>query len=218
MRRTFVCGLLAMLVAVAAWGAKVAVAQVAEKPRSGDAGVGQEIVVETVDPNGVGHETRVFAAPGANPSAIPARGGQYAPVQIRLFHESDELQPLKRQEAELAQQSQSLVKKLAETEGDAERTGLVNELEEAINKQFDVQQQIRELEVSRIETKVKKLRETITKRAGARAAIVRNRREQLLQEAEGLGWNSPEPGPAGGFGAFYQPAHEVRPLPAVRAP
>lgn len=192
MRRTFVCGLLAMLLAVAAWGARVAMGQVAEKPRSSD--VVREIVVE--------------------------RGGQYMNMKLpfTVSHESDELQKLKRQEAELAQQSQSLVKKLAETEGDADRTGLVNELEEAINKQFDVQQQIREREVLQIETKVKKLRETIAKRAGARAAIVRNRREQLLQEAEGLGWNSPEPSPAGGFGAFYQPAHEVRPLPAVRAP
>ncbi|HEX5446803.1 MAG TPA: hypothetical protein VFW87_23500 [Pirellulales bacterium] len=186
-----------MAACVAAWGAKTAVGQVADEPRAGAASNGQSLVVEveTADPNGIRRR-----------------------VPLTLSHENYELQKFKQQEAELAQQSQSLVKKLAETEDDAERTGLVNELEETISKQFDVQQQVRELELSRIEAKVKKLRETITKRSNARAAIVRNRREQLLQEAEGLGWNSPEHSHAGGAGVFYQPARVVRPGSAARLP
>lgn len=215
MRRTMNCGLFVVLATLAAWGEKAAMGQIGEEPRPATPDGGQAVVVETAEPNGVRREVRVFAAPGANPAGFAARA-QYAPIQFGRPRDDDEVQKLKRQEAELAQQSQSLVKRIAETENGAERTPLVNELEETINQQFDVQQQMRELEVARIEAKVKKLRETITKRSGARAAIVRNRREQLLQEAEGLGWNSPEPAHAGGR-VFYQ-QHGVRQLPEARVP
>ncbi|HEX7446896.1 MAG TPA: hypothetical protein VF306_05080 [Pirellulales bacterium] len=214
MRRTMNCGLFVVLATLAAWGEKAAMGQIGEEPRPATPDGGQAVVVETAEPNGVRREVRVFAPPGANAAGL---AGQYVPFPIRLTQEDSDLQKLMRQEAELAQQSQSLVKRIAETENGAERTPLVNELEETINQQFDVQQQMRELEVARIEAKVKKLRETITKRSGARATIVRNRREQLLQEAEGLGWNSPEPAHAGGR-VFYQPARDTRPASAARGP
>ncbi len=221
MRRTIICGLFVMLAATAAWGAKFAVGQTAGQPQPGVAG-GQreETVVQTTAPDGAPRQERFVTAPDrANPSAGAGyvRQQAYVPVQIEAVEIDEEFTQIGRREAELAQRSQSLVKKLAETEGDAERTPIVNELEETIGKQFDIQQQMREVEVSRIEAKVKKLRDTITKRGNARAAIVRNRREQLLQESEGLGWNSPDAGPAGGWGG-YPPGLDVRPrLPAARA-
>lgn len=221
MRRTILFGLLFTAAGVAAWGAKIAAGQVAGAAPSADAAPVSGVLVEEGAPGGAGVVTRFLAAPvPERRAAYAARGNGFVPIQIGQPEHDEEMQQLRRQEAELAHKSQSLVRKLADADDTTDRTPIVNELEDTIGKQFDVQQQVRELEVSRIEAKVKKLRETITKRAGARAAIVRNRREQLLQEAEGLGWNSPEGGHAGGWGNFgddlYRPARDVHRLPAIR--
>lgn len=203
MRRTLLCGLLLTAAGVAAWSVTMASALVAADAPAPETASGkqEEVVENTVASNGV----------SARRLPVTRGGRQEVVEQI-----DEEFTRLGRREAELAQQSQSLLRKFAETEGNADRAPIVDDLEETIGKQFDIQQQMRELEVSRIEAKVKQLRETLTKRAGARAAIIGNRREQLVREAEGLGWNSPDGGP---HGAIYQttPLRLPQPLPQLRA-
>lgn len=241
MRRTIFCGLLLMAAGVSTWSATMVSAQVAgDAPRPQTGAGTQEVVEETVDPNGVParrvpvtrdgrqevveqivdsngrirEERRFVAAPGQEPrAAFVAQGRSFVPVQIGLSEDDEELQKLRHQDAGLAHESAALLQKLGQVEGEAERAPLIEQLDEALGKQFDVQQQIREHEVARIEAKVKKLRETITKRAAARAAIIGNRREQLLRESEGLGWNSPDAEPPA---ALYRPVPVPnRPLPAL---
>lgn len=242
MRRTIFGGLLLTAAGVATWTATMVSAQVAgDAPRPQTGAGTQEVVGETVDPNGVparrvpvtrdGHqevveqivdsngrirEERRFVAVGDQPAGADyvAQGRNFLPVQIGLSEDDEELQKLRRQDVGLAHESAALLQKLGQAEGEVERAPLIKQLDEALGKQFDVQQQIRELEVARIEAKVKKLRETITKRAGARATIIGNRREQLLRESEGLGWNSPD---AERPTALYRPVPVPnRPLPALR--
>ena len=69
---------------------------------------------------------------------------------------------------------------------------LKTDLRDMLTKQFDVQRQRRELELSRIEERVKKLRDQIKKRNDARDTIIDRRLEQLTNEADGLGWGQPE--------------------------
>lgn len=109
-----------------------------------------------------------------------------------------ELSELNRLDQTLERKSRKLVTELAQSpENDAEASDqLKAKLRETLDKQFDAQLKLRETEVARIEERVKKLREVINKRSAARKAIVDRRQQQLIDDAEGLGWS-----PSGGTGA-----------------
>jgi hypothetical protein len=77
------------------------------------------------------------------------------------------------------------------------RASFREKLTNVLERQFDIQQQQRELEISQIEARIRRLREMLEKRNQARQKIVQERLNQLLREAEGLGWIAPgEAGPA----------------------
>jgi hypothetical protein len=82
------------------------------------------------------------------------------------------------------------------TEKEEERTKIKTKLATALSKQFDMQQKRRELELSRLEAKLKKVRELMKKRDEERKLIIDRRLDQLVREADGLGW-APPPGPRG---------------------
>lgn len=141
----------------------------------------------------------VTVAPGTQPKTtyyVLGQPGQPADEQ------NDEMAKLSSQDAQLAGEADSLVKQLADATDEKLRAEIKEKLRTTLGQQFDAQQKVRELEVARIEAKVKKLRDTISKRNEARRTIVEKRFDQLISEAEGLGWNSP---PAGGpsYGAVY---------------
>jgi hypothetical protein len=94
-------------------------------------------------------------------------------------------QPNKPQANQLAQQYVN-----AKTED--EKKEAQKKLSEMLGKQFDqhVQQQQKELED--LEKQIASLRTLLKKRMDAKTTIVDRRFEQLVQEAQGLGW----PGPA----------------------
>jgi hypothetical protein len=99
-----------------------------------------------------------------------------------------EMAELMQSEATLARGAEDLVAKYAETQTAAERKEIAAELRNTLAKQFDAQRQRREIELRRIEEHLRKLREQAKKRDDARETIIDRRREQLLNEAEGLGW------------------------------
>lgn len=115
---------------------------------------------------------------------------------------SDEVAQLSAQDAQLANEAESLAKQLAEATDD-KKAELKEKLQDTLSRQFDAQQKARELEVARVEARVKKLRDTIAKRNEARRSIIDKRLDQLLSDAEGLGWNSPAAD--GGFAPLYLP-------------
>ena len=125
--------------------------------------------------------------------------------------------PLQQSNAELDRQIGALTSRFGESAEDADRQKAKAELAELLGKQFEVQQQIREEEVGQLEARVKKLRALIDKRKEARQTIIEKRLDQLLREAEGLGWN------AGGDGAKhavygYGATNKTVPNRAVPAP
>ncbi len=114
---------------------------------------------------------------------------------------------LEQAHSKLNREGESLASQYAEATDDAERQKIKAQLAELLGRQFELQQQIREDEVAQLESRVKKLRSVIEKRKEARQSIVNNRLEQLLRDAEGLGWSA---APSGGSPAFIS----VRGLPS----
>jgi hypothetical protein len=102
-----------------------------------------------------------------------------------------ELAKLVNMERSLERDAAKLVKDYAGTEKESERTKLKTRIEEMLTKQFDAQQKRRDVELTRLETQVKRLRDLMKKRSEARQTIVDKRVDQLLREAEGLGWTAP---------------------------
>ena len=130
-----------------------------------------------------------FAGPGGGAYAAPA-------------DDDPEMTKLANDEAALAHQSQEIVSRYTESENEIEQKTIKAELREALAKQFDVQRERRELELKRIEERVRKLRDQIKKRNDARDTIIDRRLDQLINEAEGLGWG-PNSGQAGRTNFFY---------------
>jgi hypothetical protein len=84
-----------------------------------------------------------------------------------------------------------LTKEYAKTEGNEARTKVKDKLSAALVKQFDAQQKRRDLELDRVEKQVKKLRDLMKKRDEERKTIIDRRLDQLVREADGLGWAPP---------------------------
>jgi hypothetical protein len=91
------------------------------------------------------------------------------------------------EEVEYAQKSESLVKQLAKAEGE-KREKIKDQLTETLGKQFDARQKRHKAEIKALEDKLKKLKDLVQKREENRREIVSKRLEQLVRDAEGLGW------------------------------
>lgn len=139
------------------------------------------------------------------PAPPASAGAGYVLRQHVDFREagSEEMAELSAQDAQLGQEAESLARQLADAGDEKQKAEIKEKLQDTLSRQFDAQQKARELEVARIEAKVKKLRDTITKRNEVRRTIIEKRFDQLQREADGLGWNSPPTG--AGFGAVYVP-------------
>jgi hypothetical protein len=141
------------------------------------------------------------AAFGAGPAAPPpvtvqvAPGNLYAPSGPMLYPgappaDDPEMNELTGQDQQLEQEVQSLARQLAGTDDDKTKADLKEKLAATLERQFDAQQKLRQREISRIEARVQKLRELVQKRTESRRKIIDNRFDQLLNDAEGLGWSS----------------------------
>lgn len=99
--------------------------------------------------------------------------------------------------AELMSQNQqleldvrALAVQVAEVRDEEQQADLKKRLSSTLAKQFDTQQNMRELEVEQIEARLQKLRELISRRAESRRRIIEHRLEQVLNDAEGLGYSA----------------------------
>jgi|SRR5579884_274454 len=91
------------------------------------------------------------------------------------------------EEMRLAHESEELVKQLGKAEGD-NKEKIRTKLTETLGKQFDARQKRHDAEIAALEAKIKKLKEMVQKRQDNRREIISRRLEQLVREAEGLGW------------------------------
>jgi hypothetical protein len=113
-----------------------------------------------------------------------------------------EMEKLLGEEAAAEREATALVDEYARTPDEEKRAKIRAKLSAALEKQFDLQQKRRDLEVTRVEEQLKKLRDLMRKRRDSRQAIIDHRLDQILRDAEGLGWTAP-PGTPRVRGAGY---------------
>ncbi len=118
---------------------------------------------------------KLFRGPGVS---IP--DGQYDTFVINPLT-SDE-------DSSLAQWVNELSRKLGEVKSDSEKSEIKNQLQQALEKQFNLRQKRHHDEIAELEAKVKKLKDLVEKRQENRREIIAKRLEQILRDAEGLGW------------------------------
>ena len=126
-----------------------------------------------------------------------------------------ELSELIKDESKAVGEASHWMKEYAGADED-KRAKIKTKVQEALGKQFDAQQKRRDLELTRLEAQTKKLRELMKKRTDARTTIIEKRLDQLLREADGLGWASPHgPSIPGSYSApRYAPLDLPNPLQA----
>jgi hypothetical protein len=81
-----------------------------------------------------------------------------------------------------------LVKQLKDAKSDSEIDKIKGQLDDALEKSFAMRQKRHTEEIEDLEAKVKKLKELVAKRQEKRHEIIANRRDQILRDAQGLGW------------------------------
>jgi uncharacterized protein YlxW (UPF0749 family) len=108
-----------------------------------------------------------------NPYSGSAPLGRYQPYSLHT------------QSAQLAHQYVKAVK-------EDEKKALREKLTDALGQQFDQHVQQQQREIKELEKQLASLKALLKKRVGAKTAIVERRLEQLVQAAEGLGWNGPD--------------------------
>jgi hypothetical protein len=81
-----------------------------------------------------------------------------------------------------------LAQQLAKTKGEGERETLRTKLSDLLEKQFDEGQKRHQAESEALEAQVKRLKELISLRNENRKEIINRRLEQVVREAQGLGW------------------------------
>ncbi len=90
-------------------------------------------------------------------------------------------------------------------------------LSEALVKQFDANVEHQQKELVDLEKQIADLRALLKRRQDAKSTIVERRLEQIIQEAEGLGWTAPgTAAPRGMMGGFSRPA--TIPAPVANPP
>jgi hypothetical protein len=92
------------------------------------------------------------------------------------------------EEMNLTHETEQVVRQLGEAKSDSDKEKLRTKLNEILEKQFDQRQKRHEHEIEALEAQVKKLRELVQKRNDNRRDIVSKRLDQILRDAQGLGW------------------------------
>jgi hypothetical protein len=122
----------------------------------------------------------VFAQTGVAPvPAPPGYGGPAYPGSPGGF-----FAPSQSQSAQLAHQYVKAAK-------EEDKKEIRKKLVDLLNQQFDLHIQQQQKELEELEKQIAELKAVLKKRMDAKTTIVERRIDQLVQEADGLGWTSP---------------------------
>src|SRR5260370_42524483 len=123
-----------------------------------------------------GAETEPATSPQHDPlvqfTPNPYGGGNYGDPELSKLHN---------EEAQIEGKVHELLTQYGRTEKEGDKAAIKKNLTAQLEKQFDLQQKRRELEVAAIESRLKKLRDLIGKRATGKEKIIDRRLDQLLQ-------------------------------------
>lgn len=153
-------------------------------------------------PEAGGTITYEAGAPAAIKISDQAGGFMYLTSAGGGFDEAQRL--LSQADSELEGEVQRLVREYSTPDAaETARGTLKQAIVAALEKQFLLRQQYREREIQQIEERVKKLRAALDKRAAAKEKIIERRLNELLTEAEGLGWGEGPGRPSARYGGDY---------------
>ena len=91
-------------------------------------------------------------------------------------------------EEEAAKEAHGLIGKLKSITDEKEKADASKALRDALTKQFDAQQKRRAHEISKIEERLGKLKDTMKKRESAKDTIIGRRLDELTGVTDDLGW------------------------------
>jgi hypothetical protein len=100
---------------------------------------------------------------------------------------------------QLQSESAQLAHQYVEAKKEDEKREIRKHLTEVLNQQFDLHIKQQQKELDDLEKQIAKLKDVVRKRLDAKSTIIERRLEQVIQDAEGLGWNAP-----GGQHPIYQ--------------
>lgn len=92
------------------------------------------------------------------------------------------------EDAGIGREAEGLARAYAAEKSETERDKLKSRLSEILQQQFDKRQKRHEDEIKELEAQVKKLRDLVEKRQENRREIIARRLDQILRDAQGLGW------------------------------
>jgi hypothetical protein len=92
------------------------------------------------------------------------------------------------EEAGLAKRAEELIHQLEAASTDLQRSEIKAKLSDILTKTFDARQNWHRKEIEALEAKVVKLKDLVNKRQASREEIVTRKLEQLVRDAQGLGW------------------------------
>jgi hypothetical protein len=114
-------------------------------------------------------------------------------------------------------QSGQLAHQYAVAEKADEKRDIRKKLSDALSQEFDQHIKEQQKELEDLDKQIANLRSILKKRLDAKATIVERRTEQLIQEAEGLGWTVPRSGRSDyGQNALFAPQPAAKLAPANR--
>jgi hypothetical protein len=132
-------------------------------------------------------EAAVIVWPHERVSGQPGSRGD--PAIAAAKPADPQMQQLLDQESAARHTVAELVENYAHAESDKDRAALKPQVAKALENEFVAQQRRRSLELDRIEAQLAKVRERLRKRNDERQTIIDKRLDQLVREAEGLGWS-----------------------------
>jgi hypothetical protein len=142
----------------------------------------------------------------------PGVGGNYPPAEsVQTINLIRPFEPAPGQIQELA-------RKYVKADKEEDKKDLRKKLTDLLARQFDERNQQQQKELENLERQIAELKAVLKKRADGRSAIIDRHFEQLILDAEGLGWQAPErKSGAGTSSAFsgpgYAPAPSLPPAP-----
>jgi hypothetical protein len=95
---------------------------------------------------------------------------------------------LPQQDYNLNQGVMEILAKYQGTEDSQQREQMRGDLQKIVSEQFDLRQELRQKELEQLEAQVRRLRTIHSRRQEVKESIVKDRVQQLIRDAEGLGW------------------------------
>jgi hypothetical protein len=110
-----------------------------------------------------------------------------------------------------------LAQQYVKAEKDDEKKEIRKKLTDVLGQQFNAQVQRQQKDLEDLEKQIASLRAVLKKRQDAKSTIVERRVEQLIQEAEGLGWTAPStPHANTPYNRFFDPTYRPDAAPRQR--